>query len=203
MKSILEEKLEPMHKARHGAWVYLERLVEKRLKPVYKAHYAAWVYWWPLWRSIFSGRRILQNWRRFDLVQEGQTFLDYGCGTGFFTIAAASIVGVKGKVYALDCFPRQLGIVEKRSGKKGLTNIETILSECEIDLPDECIDVAWMCDVFHEIERRRAVLEEIHRVLKEEGVLVIYDGMKDEILSYTEDLFSLNGKDGKLLRFVK
>ena len=203
MKRLLDEKLEPMHKARYAVWSYLECLVEKKLNPVYKIYYAAWVYWWPLWRSIFSGRRILRNWRRFDLVQEGQTFLDYGCGTGFFTIAAASIVGVKGKAYALDCFPRQLEIVEKRSGKKGLANIETILSECEIDLPDECIDVAWMCDVFHEIERRRAVLEEIHRVLREEGVLVIYDGMKDKVLSYTKDLFSLNSKDGKLLRFVK
>jgi len=45
IKSILEEKLEPMHKARYGAWVYLERLVEKRLNPVYKVYYAAWVYW--------------------------------------------------------------------------------------------------------------------------------------------------------------
>ena len=40
-------------------------------------------------------------------------------------------------------------------------------------------------------------------MLREEGVLVIYDNMKDKILSYTEDLFSLNGKEGKLRRFVK
>ena len=203
IKRLLDGKLELMHKARYEAWIYLERLAERRLNPVYKAHYAAWVYWWPLWRSIFSGRRILRNWQRFDLVQEGQTFLDYGCGTGFFTIAAANVVGARGKVYAVDCFPRQLEIVARMSGKKGLANIDTILSKCEIDLPDECIDVAWMCDVFHEIERRRAVVEEIHRVLRKEGILAIYDGMKDKVLSYTDDLFSLNNKDGKLLRLVK
>jgi len=107
----------------------IERLIEEKLEPVYKVHYAVWVYWWPLWRSLYSGRKILQKWEQFDLIQEGYTFLDYGCGTGFFTYAAARIVGEKGRVYALDRFPRQLEIVEKRLAKKGLANIETILSD--------------------------------------------------------------------------
>jgi len=110
---------------------------------------------------------------------------------------------MRGKVYALDCFPRQVRIVEKRSRKAGLTNIETILSDNRTGLPDESIDTVWMCDVFHEVEQRRAVLEELHRVLRKEGVLVIYDGMRDRVLSYTTGLFSLIGRDGKLLRFAK
>lgn len=181
----------------------IERLIEEKLEPVYKAHYAVWVYWWPLWRSLYSGRKILQKWEQFDLVQEGQSFLDYGCGTGFFTIAAARMVGTQGKVYALDCFPRQLEIVKKRTTKKGLTNIETILSNGETGLPDECVDLVWMCDVLHEVKEEGAVLREVHRVLKKEGVLAIYDGMKDKVLDYTEGLFSLNGQNDKLLRFTK
>jgi len=137
------------------------------------------------------------------LVKEDQTFLDYGCGTGYFVIPVARIVGVKGKVYALDCFPRQLKVVEERSMKEGLTNIETILSDNRTGLPDESIDIVWMCDVLHEVKQRRAVLEELHRVLKREGVLAIYDGMRDRVLSYTAGLFSLTGRDGKLLRFTK
>jgi ubiquinone/menaquinone biosynthesis C-methylase UbiE len=178
-------------------------LLEEKLEPVYKAHYAVWVYWWPLWRGLYSGRKILEKWERFGLVHEGQALLDYGCGTGFFTIAAAKIVGEHGKVYALDCFPRQLEIVEKRTTRKGLTNIETILSDKKTGLPDECIDVIWMCDVLHELQQRRAVLEELRRVLKEEGTLAIYDGMGDKVLGYTKDLFTLNGREGKLLTFIK
>lgn len=180
-----------------------ERILQEKLNPVYKAHYAVWVYWWPLWRRIYSGQRILRSWDEFGLVREGQTFLDYGCGTGWFATAAANIVGVTGKVYAIDRFPRQLEIVQKRSRKQGLTNIVTILSESKTGLPDECVDVAWMCDVFHEVQERRVVLEEMYRVLKKEGTLAIYDGMRDRVLYYTEDLFSLNGRDDKLLTFVK
>ncbi len=180
----------------------IERFLEEKLNPVYKVYYAAWVYWWPLWRSI-SRQSILQKWEEINLIQEGQTFLDYGCGTGSFTIPAAKIVSPGGKVYALDYFPRQLEIVEEKSKKEGLANIETILSNSKTGLPDECIDVIWMCDVLHEIKERRAVLEELHRVLRSEGVLAIHDGMRDDVLSYTDGLFSLTVKDGKLLRFTK
>ncbi len=180
----------------------IERFLEEKLNPIYKAHYAVWVYWWPLWRSI-SRRSILQKWEQFNLVQEGQTFLDYGCGTGDFTIPAARIVSTTGKVYALDYFPRQLEIVEEKSKKAGLNNIETILSDGKTGLPDECIDVIWMCDVLHEIKERGAVLEELHRVLKRGGILAIHDGMRDEVLSHTNGLFSLTERNEKLLKFIK
>jgi len=181
----------------------IELFFKEKLNPLYKAHYAVWVYWWPLWRSIYSGRNILRKWKQFNLLKEGQTFLDYGCGTGCFVIPAARIVGMTGKVYALDCFPRQLQVVEERSRKEGLINIETILLDNRTGLADESIDIIWMCDVLHEVEQKRAVLEELHRVLKREGILAIYDGMRDRVLSYTSGLFSLIGRDDKLLRLAK
>ena len=180
----------------------IERFLEEKLNPIYRAHYAVWVHWWPLWRGI-SGRDILQKWEQLNLIQEGQTFLDYGCGTGSFTIPAARIVGTRGKVYALDYFPRQLEIVEEKSKKEGLNNIETMLSDSKIGLPDECIDVIWMCDVLHEIKERRAVLEELHRVLRKEGTLAIHDGMRENVLSYTNGLFSLTERDDRFFRFAK
>ena len=181
----------------------IERFIEKKLNPVHKAYYATWVYWWSLWRSLYSRGNILRKWEQVHLIQPGQTLLDYGCGTGDFAIPAASLLGSRGKVYALDCFRRQLEIVKEKSRKKGLTNIETILSNRQTGLPDECIDVIWMCDVFHEVIGRRAVLTELHRILKNGGVLAIYDGMREGVLGYTNGLFSLVERDGKLCRFAK
>ena len=180
----------------------IERFLEEKLNPIHKAYYAIWVYWWPLWRE-YSSQYIMRIWEHDNLVQEGQTFLDYGCGTGSFSFPAARIVGERGKVYALDCFPRQLGIVEEQSRKEGLTNIETILSEGETGLPNECTDVIWLCDVLHEIKDRRTVLEELHRILKRDGVLAVYDGMGDRIFDYSHGLFFLTEREGKFFKFAK
>ena len=35
-------------------------------------------------------------------IKRGKTVLDFGCGSGTYTIPAAKIVGKEGKVYALD-----------------------------------------------------------------------------------------------------
>ena len=180
----------------------IERFLEEKLNPVYRAHYALWVYWWPLWRSI-SGRSIVRQWEEWNLVREGQTFLDYGCGTGDFTIHAARKVRKTGKVYALDYFPRQLEIVTERSARAGLVNVETIHSANKTGLPDESVDVIWMCDVLHEIKERREVLTELHRVLRRDGTLALHDGMREKALDYTADLFSLTSRDDKFLRFTK
>ena len=63
-------------------------------------------------------------------IKPGDSVLDYGCGPGSYTIAAAQMVGDSGKVYALDIHPFAVRQVQKKAAKKGLNNIETILSDC-------------------------------------------------------------------------
>ncbi len=180
-----------------------ECFIKEKLNPVYRAHYLIWVYWWPIWRNIYSKNKILAKWQKVNLIREGQTILDYGCGTGVFTIPAAQMVGSKGQVYALDCFERQLQIVAEKAAKARLDNISTILSNGKLKLEDESIDVVWMGDVLHEVKERREVIEELYRVLKQGGVLAIYDGMREKVVDYTTGLFSLADRDGKLLKFSK
>jgi ubiquinone/menaquinone biosynthesis C-methylase UbiE len=96
-----------------------------------------------------------------------------------------------------------LKVVEEKARKAGITNIQTILSEKKSYLPDESIDIVWMCDVLHEIKNKREVLEEVHCLLKNKGTLIVYDGLKDKVLNYADGLFSLEKQDGKLLKFLK
>jgi SAM-dependent methyltransferase len=180
-----------------------ENYLNAKVNPVYRIHYALWIFWWPLWRGLFTGRKICQYWDKHGLVKQGQTFLDFGCGTGDFSIPAAKIVDREGTVYALDCFPRQLKAVQKRAAKEGLSNVVTMLSDVRINLPDETIDVVWMCDVLHELTQKRATLQELYRVLRRGGALAVYDDMEDEVLAYTDGLFQESNRDGKLLMFVK
>jgi 2-polyprenyl-3-methyl-5-hydroxy-6-metoxy-1,4-benzoquinol methylase len=58
----------------------------------------------------------------------GQKVLEVGCGPGFFTIPAAEMVGGEGFIYAVDLHPLAIERVRKRIEKKGIRNVEPILS---------------------------------------------------------------------------
>lgn len=140
-------------------------------------------------------------------VRPGFAVLDFGCGPGSFTIAAAEIIGVSGKVYALDIQPLAVKVVQKAASKKGLGNIETIHSDCATGLEDGSVDVALLYDTFHMLSDKRGVLEELHRVLKRDGILSFSDHhMKEnKIISEVTDggLFRFLRKGKRTYSFVK
>jgi len=114
-------------------------------------------------------------------IERGFQVLDYGCGTGSYSILAAKTVGDTGSVYALDIHPLATEKVEKMAADESLENIRTILSGCATGLPDSSIDVALLYDIFHMLDDREEVLRELHRVLKPDGVLSFSDHhMKEE-----------------------
>ncbi len=138
-------------------------------------------------------------------IKPGFHVLDYGCGAGSYSIAAANIVGESGKVYALDIQPLAVEMVKNKSEKKGLNNIETILSHCRTGLPDESIDFVILFDIYHELSEPESVLQELHRVLKPDGKLSFSDHHlkegADQIASM--GLFRLSGKKtGKTVTYT-
>ena len=108
-------------------------------------------------------------------VKPGFYVLDYGCGPGSYTIAAAKMVTDSGKVYALDILPVAIEQVQKSASKRNITNIETIRSDCATGLPDESIDVVLLYDILHDLDKPQEILAELHRVLKPDGILSISD----------------------------
>jgi len=140
-------------------------------------------------------------------IKEGQSLLDFGCGPGLYTIPAARIVGEKGMVYALDIHPLAMRAVEKKAKKEKLTNITTILSDRDTGLPDESIDVVLLYDTIHMIKDKRALLKELHRVMKSNGLLsILVEHMRPEdILEIAErdGLFSLRDRHGRVLNFER
>jgi len=109
-------------------------------------------------------------------IKKGNVVLDYGCGIGFNTIPAAEIVGEKGKVYALDIHPLAIETVEKKISKKGLVNVDTILSNLDTGLPDESVDIVLLYNVLPMIENRPALIKELYRVLRRGGIISVKSG---------------------------
>ncbi|MBW2060924.1 MAG: class I SAM-dependent methyltransferase [Deltaproteobacteria bacterium] len=140
-------------------------------------------------------------------ISPGMLILDYGCGPGSYSITAAEMVGEAGKVYALDIHPLAIQSVKNTASKKGLKNIEFIHSDCDTDLPGESIDIALLYDTYHNLTNPNQVLEELHRILKPDGILSFRDHHlpEDEIdLRVTEqDFFRPSKKGRKTYSYVK
>jgi ubiquinone/menaquinone biosynthesis C-methylase UbiE len=108
-------------------------------------------------------------------VKPGNTVLDFGCGSGGFSVMAARIVGPTGRVHALDINPLSAGYVAKRARKAGVTNVRTITSGRETGLADKSVDVVLLYDILHHLPEPGPVMAELSRVLKDAGRLSVSD----------------------------
>jgi len=118
-------------------------------------------------------------------LKSGDKFLDAGCGDGYFSIAAAEIVGLRGRVYAFDVDGDGIGRLQKEIAEKKLANIEARIADVSRLLPlaDESLDVVFISNVLHGLvandESERA-LKEVARVIKPHGKLAIVEFKKNE-----------------------
>ncbi len=126
-------------------------------------------------------------------IKKDQIILDFGCGSGYYTIPAAKIVGDGGKVYALDKSRASLREVMRRAKSQKLKNIRIIETSGELKIPleDESVDVILLYDVIHSYyfssTERRELLNEIYRVSKPNALISVYpkhivqEDLRDEI----------------------
>jgi ubiquinone/menaquinone biosynthesis C-methylase UbiE len=124
-----------------------------------------------------SGENILKRIG----VKRGQSVLDFGCGSGNYSIPAAKAVGERALVYALDEDEEALNQLMSRAKSKGLKNIVRLdaSGKSGITLDNESVDVVLLYDILHyyyfsEEADRRQLLREVYRVLKPNGLLSLY-----------------------------
>jgi ubiquinone/menaquinone biosynthesis C-methylase UbiE len=155
-------------------------------------------------RDIFKPpRRVLEEAD----INAGNTVLDFGCGPGSYSLAAAELVGKQGKVYSWDIHPMAIKSVNRRARSRELTNIEAVFSDDDTGFPDKCMDVILIYDVFHELDKPEKYLQEFHRLLKDDGIVSFNDHhLRDEdiVSGMTRDnYFRLAGKGKKTHTFKK
>jgi len=140
-------------------------------------------------------------------IRNGMTVLDFGCGPGGFTLAAAKLVGPEGRVYAADNHPLAVKSVQRAANQQGFGNIRTILGSSLADLPESSVDITLLYDVLHDLQEPRLILVELHRVLKPGGVLSVSDHhtKKESLLSMITGggLFLPAGGDRRTFQFKK
>ncbi|MFD2247159.1 class I SAM-dependent methyltransferase [Pontibacter ruber] len=108
-------------------------------------------------------------------LQPNSVVADIGAGTGFYTFRIAPKV-LDGKVYAVEVQDRFLSSLKERQQKLGLANVEVVKGGNQsINLPDSSLDLAFMVDVYHELEYPQEMLQAIHKALKPGGKLLLLE----------------------------
>jgi len=158
-------------------------------------------------RDAFLRPRKILN--KIEGIRNGVSVLDYGCGPGSFTMAAAEMVGKNGTVIAADIHPLAIKQIQKSALKRGLKNIIIILTGGNTGLPDSSIDIILLYYVLHDFHNPYEIIRELYRVLKSDGILTVIDHkLRDEeinaLLTKSSSAFEFRNKiNGKILVFVK
>jgi ubiquinone/menaquinone biosynthesis C-methylase UbiE len=112
-------------------------------------------------------------------LRSGLTFVDVGCGDGFFAMPAARIVGETGRVFAFDENPDAIDRLRRKARIECIGNLEARIGKAEDTiLCKECADIVFFGIVLHDFEEPKKVLENGKVMLKATGRLVNLDWKK-------------------------
>ena len=109
-------------------------------------------------------------------IQPGQTVLEVGCGTEFFTVPAAQLIGEQGCLMATDVLSVYIERVSKKVQTADLKNVRVVKGDAmDTGLDAESIDTVLLFGVIPSpaLPLNR-LLPEMHRILKPEGTLAVW-----------------------------
>lgn len=109
-------------------------------------------------------------------IRKGDAVLDIGCGAGVDTILAAMMTGPEGKAVGVDIVPEMLQRAEANLRMVNLHHVTFHSARGEhLPFPDDHFDVVISNGVINLIPDKDAALNEIMRVLKAGGRLMVAD----------------------------
>ncbi len=128
-------------------------------------------------------------------IHKGETVLDIGCGGGVDTLIAAMLIGPEGTAVGIDTTPEMLERAKKNLKAAALKNARFEEASAEdLPFPDESFDVVTSNGAFNLIPDKAKALEEVFRVLKPQGRLMIADqvltgGLSGDLKARVDDWF--------------
>lgn len=123
-----------------------------------------------MWSEFFDAEKIL---RTFGLDRSVGDLVEFGCGYGTFTLAAAKLTA--GTVYALDIEPELVEAVRGKCQRAGIDNVRAVardFAEEGTGLPSDSLNAALLFNILHH-EEPVALMKEAFRILKPDGRLAV------------------------------
>ncbi len=138
-------------------------------------------------------------------IRPGQTVLEVGCGTGFFTIPAARVLGEQGSLVAMDVLPASVEAVAAKVRTAGLDGVRVVEgSALDTQLEAQSMDVVM---IFGVIPTPRLpmdeLLAEMHRVLKPGGTMAVWPPSWVHWTIRRSRFFTYTGRRNGVLRYLR
>jgi ubiquinone/menaquinone biosynthesis C-methylase UbiE len=137
----------------------------------------------------------------------GLQVLEVGCGTGFFTLPAARLIGEHGSLVAIDSLPESVELVSAKVTEAGLKNVQVINRDALNTgfIPASFSRILLFGVIPAPMLPLNQLLPEMHRILKTGGILSVWPpipGWQPRIL-HQADLFTFDGKQNGVHNFRK
>ena len=148
-------------------------------------------------------------------ISEGMRVVDVGCGTGQVSFLISKTVGPRGAVIGIDANPTAIELCRNIATTEGFKNVSFIVGNaCDMshDLPDNSIDISYSRFLLTHLEDPLAVIREMIRVTRREGMIMIedcdlthwvvepYDRSVSQLWKWYSSIIMKNGGDPSLGR---
>lgn len=179
-----------------------------QLQRVYRVRVAVFLFGVVLFVSFLSATyQAIQTLARLDVVErerdrwqrpseilqalhleQGSVVVDLGCGAGYFALKLSPLVGVRGRVLAVDIRRVSLVFLWTRAALWGEHNITVILSQPDDPYLREAADAVLIVNTYHELTYPRKILDGVFKSLRSGGRLVVVDRGASSAQGETRDV---------------
>ncbi len=118
-------------------------------------------------------------------LKDGDSVVDLGCGSGYFSLKLSDSIGRHGNVIAEDIRRLSLTFLWMRAARKGKHNVSAHLGDLDDPLlRPGGVNAVLISNTYHEFTAARSILEHVRQALVPGGRLVIVDrtpkGLQDQ-----------------------
>jgi len=118
--------------------------------------------------------RMMEFSGLYDLEKPPAKILDVGCGIGGTSRYLASKLGDESTVTGITLSPKQVERATRLAAERELGNANfQVMDALAMDFPDNSFDMVWACESGEHMPDKKKYIEEMSRVLKPGGVMVV------------------------------